>query len=180
MAPYISAKRIGIHITNLTRTARFLSKACDLVFDAANKEKQFLIIGTKNKAADSVAQAAIRAWCHYVNKKWLGGMLRNWPTTETRLHNFRDLGTKQKTGGLNRLPKRDTAMLKRQLSHLQTYLGGIKYMTRLPNIVIIVDQQEEYTVLRECITLGIPTIYLTDTNSDLDLTDISIPSMMTL
>ncbi|XP_070023423.1 protein Ycf2-like [Nicotiana sylvestris] len=73
MAPYISAKRKGIHITNLTRTARFLSEACDLVFDAASRGKQFLIVGTKNKAADSVEWAAIRARCHYVNKKWLGG-----------------------------------------------------------------------------------------------------------
>ncbi|KAB2016759.1 hypothetical protein ES319_D08G116100v1 [Gossypium barbadense] len=180
MAPYIFAKRKGIHITNLTRTVRFLLEACDLVFDAASKEKQLLIVGTKNKAADLVAQAAIRAWCHYVNKKWLGGMLRNWPTTEMKLHKFRDLRTEQKMGGLNHLLKRDTVMLKRQLSRLQTYLGGIKYIMRLPNIVIIVDQQEEYTALRECITLGIPTIYVTDTNSDLDLADISIPSMMTL
>ncbi|KAA8544261.1 hypothetical protein F0562_022273 [Nyssa sinensis] len=73
MAPYISAKRKGIHITNLTRTARFLSEACDLVFDAASRGKQFLIVGTKAKAADSVARAALRARCHYVNKKWLGG-----------------------------------------------------------------------------------------------------------
>ncbi|KAJ0786292.1 putative ribosomal protein S2 [Helianthus annuus] len=176
MAPYISAKRKGIHITNLTRTARFLSEACDLVFDAASRGKQFLIVGTKNKEADSVAWAAIRARCHYVNKKWLGGMLTNWSTTETRLHKFRDLRTEQKTGGLSRLPKRDAAMLKRQLSHLQTYLGGIKYMTGLPDIVIIVDQHEEYTALQECITLGIPTICLIDTNCDPDLADISIPA----
>ncbi|KAK8628501.1 hypothetical protein V6N13_009089 [Hibiscus sabdariffa] len=130
MAPYISAKRKGIHITNLTRTACFLSEACDLLFDAA----------------------------------------------KTRLHKFRDLRTEQKTGGLNRLPKRDAAMLRRQLSRLQTYLGGIKYMTRLPDIVIIVDQQEEYMALRECITLGIPTICLIDTNCDPDLVDISIPA----
>ena len=176
MAPYISAKRKGIHIINLTRTARFLSEACDLVFDAASRGKQFLIVGTKNKAADSVARAAIKARCHYVNKKWLGGMLTNWYTTETRLHKFRDLRTEQKTGRLNHLPKRDAAVLKRQLSHLQTYLGGIKYMTGLPDIVIIVDQQEEYTALRECITLGIPTICLIDTNCDPDLADISIPA----
>ncbi|KAF3449772.1 hypothetical protein FNV43_RR05850 [Rhamnella rubrinervis] len=176
MAPYISAKRKGIHIINLTRTARFLAEACDLVFDAASRGKQFLIVGTKNKAADSVARAAIKARCHYVNKKWLGGMLTNWYTTETRLHKFRDLRTEQKTGRLNRLPKRDAAVLKRQLSHLQTYLGGIKYMTGLPDIVIIVDQQEEYTALRECITLGIPTICLIDTNCDPDLADISIPA----
>lgn len=176
MAPYISAKRKGIHITNLTRTARFLSEACDLVFDAASRGKHFLIVGTKNKAADSVASAARRARCHYVNKKWLGGMLTNWSTTETRLHKFRDLRAEQKMGKLNRLPKRDAAMLKRQLSTLQTYLGGIKYMTELPDIVIIVDQQEEYTALRECIILGIPTICIIDTNCDPDLADISIPA----
>ncbi|RYR77684.1 hypothetical protein Ahy_A01g002250 [Arachis hypogaea] len=227
MAPYISTKRKGIHILNLTRTARFLSEACDLVFDAASKGKQFLIVGTKNKAADLIARAATRArchyvnkkWlgginetscdlvfdaaskgkqflivgtknkaadliaraatrarCHYVNKKWLGGMLTNWYTTETRLHKFRSLRTEQKMGRIHSLPKKDTAILKRQLSHLETYLGGIKYMTGLPDIVIIVDQQEEYTALRECITLGIPTICLIDTNCDPDLADISIPA----
>nr|YP_009432799.1 ribosomal protein S2 [Cassytha filiformis]ATL22029.1 ribosomal protein S2 [Cassytha filiformis]AXV54120.1 ribosomal protein S2 [Cassytha filiformis]QWL21225.1 ribosomal protein S2 [Cassytha filiformis]QWL22415.1 ribosomal protein S2 [Cassytha filiformis]BBA53350.1 ribosomal protein S2 [Cassytha filiformis] len=176
MAPYISAKRKGIHITNLTRTARFLSEACDLVFDAASIGKHFLIVGTKSKAADSVASAAIRARCHYVNKKWLGGLLTNWSTTEMRLHRFRDLRSEQNTGKLNCLPKRDVAVLKRQLSHLQTYLGGIKYMTKLPDIVIIVDQQEDYMALRECLTLGIPTICLIDTNCDPDLADISIPA----
>nr|YP_010964616.1 ribosomal protein S2 [Hedysarum citrinum]WNM89271.1 ribosomal protein S2 [Hedysarum citrinum] len=176
MAPYISTKRKGIHIINLTQTARFLSEVCDLVFDAASREKQFLIVGTKKKAADSVTRAAIRARCHYVNKKWLGGMLTNWYTTETLLRKFRDLRTEQKMGKLNSLPKRDAAMLKRQLSHLERYLGGIKYMTGLPDIVIIVDQQEEYKALQECITLGIPTICLIDTNSDPDLADISIPA----
>ncbi|KAI3865247.1 hypothetical protein MKX03_012837 [Papaver bracteatum] len=152
MAPYISAKR------------------------KASKGKQFLIVGTKNKAVDSVASDEVRARCHYVNKKWLGGMSTNWSTTKTRLHKFRDLRAEQKKGRLNRIPKRDAAMLKRQLYHLQTYLGGIKYMTGLPDIVIIVDQQEEYTALRECVTLGIPTIFLIDTNCDPDFADISIPS----
>nr|QFV19951.1 ribosomal protein S2 [Taxillus delavayi] len=176
MAPYISGKRNGIHIPNLTITARFLSKACDLVFDAASREKQFLIVGTKNKVANSVAWAAIRAQCHYVNKKWLGGMLTNWYTTEMRLHRFRNLRAEQQMGKLEHLPKRDAAVLKRQLFHLQTYMGGIKYMEGLPDIVIIVDQQEEYTALRECIALGIPTICFIDTNCDPDLADISIPS----
>nr|UDP57173.1 ribosomal protein S2 [Melicytus alpinus]UDP57257.1 ribosomal protein S2 [Melicytus chathamicus]UDP57341.1 ribosomal protein S2 [Melicytus crassifolius]UDP57425.1 ribosomal protein S2 [Melicytus dentatus]UDP57509.1 ribosomal protein S2 [Melicytus drucei]UDP57593.1 ribosomal protein S2 [Melicytus flexuosus]UDP57677.1 ribosomal protein S2 [Melicytus lanceolatus]UDP57761.1 ribosomal protein S2 [Melicytus micranthus]UDP58013.1 ribosomal protein S2 [Melicytus ramiflorus] len=178
MAPYIAVnvKCKGIHVTNLTRTALFLSKACDLVFDAASMKKQFLIVGTQREAADSVVRAAKSARCHYVNKKWLGGILTNWSTTEMRLQKFRDLISEQKTGRLHRLPKRDVAQLKRQLSHLQTYLGGIKYMTGLPDIVIIVDPQEEYTALRECITLGIPTICLIDTDCDPDLADISIPA----
>nr|YP_009628247.1 ribosomal protein S2 [Greenwayodendron suaveolens]QBO26963.1 ribosomal protein S2 [Greenwayodendron suaveolens] len=176
MAPYISAKRKGIHITNLTRTARFLSEACNLVFDAASRGKCFLIVGTEREVASSVASAAIRARCHYVNKKWIGGMLTNWSTTERRLYKFRDLRAEQKTGKLNRLPKKEVAILKRQLSHLQRYLGGIKYMTRLPDIVIVVDQKKEYTALRECLILGIPTICLIDTNCDPDLADLSIPA----
>nr|YP_008964856.1 ribosomal protein S2 [Schwalbea americana]CDJ38608.1 ribosomal protein S2 [Schwalbea americana] len=176
MAPYISAKRKGIHITNLTRTARFLSEACDLVFHAASRGKQFLIVGTTKKAAGSVAWAAIKARCHCVNQKWFGGMLTNWSNTERRLRKFRDLRMEQKTGRLNRLPEKDAAVVTRQLSRLQTYLGGIKYMTGVPDIVIIVDQHNEYTALRECITLGIPTICLIDTNCDPDLADLPIPA----
>ncbi|KAL6495992.1 40S ribosomal protein S2 [Orobanche hederae] len=152
MAPYISANR------------------------KASRGKQFLIVGTKKKTANSVACAAIKARCHCVNKKWLGGTLTNWSTTERRLHQFRDLRIEQKMGRFKRLPKRDAAVSKRQLSRLQTYMGGIKYMTGLPDIVIIVDQHEEYTALRECITLGIPTICLIDTNCDPDLADLSIPA----
>nr|WRO37690.1 ribosomal protein S2 [Danxiaorchis mangdangshanensis] len=176
MAPYISAKRKGIHIINLTITARFLSEACNLVFDAASRGKKFLIVSTKKKAADLVASAAIRARCHYVNKKWLGGMLTNWSTTETRLQKLRDLKAEQKIGKFNRLTKGDAVILKKKLSTLQAYLGGIKYMTGLPDIVIIVDQQEEYMVLQECVILGIPTICLIDTNCDPDLADIYIPA----
>nr|ATG25833.1 ribosomal protein S2 [Monopsis debilis var. debilis] len=176
MAPYISAKRKDRHITNLIKTARFLSEACDLVFDAASRGKQFLIVGTNKKASDLVLRAALRARCHYVNKKWLSGMLTNWSITEMSLKKFRDLRIKQKTGRLNRLPKRDAAILKRQLSHLQRNLGGIKYMTELPHIVIILDQHEEYTALQECITLGIPTICLVDTNCDPNLVDLPIPA----
>nr|QTI91370.1 ribosomal protein S2 [Ferocactus setispinus] len=176
MAPYIYAKRKGIHIINLTITVRFLLEACNLLFDAASKGKQILIVGTKKRAADSVARAAIRARCHYVNKKWLRGMLTNWSTTEERLKKLRNLIIKKKTGRLARLPKRDAAILKRQLSNLQRYLGGIKYMKRLPDIVILIDQQKEYKALRECITLEIPTIGLIDTDCDPDLVDFPIPA----
>uniref|UniRef100_A0AAU7E458 Small ribosomal subunit protein uS2c n=1 Tax=Hypericum petiolulatum TaxID=1137009 RepID=A0AAU7E458_9ROSI len=176
MAPYISATCKGIHITNLTRTARFLSEACDLVFDAASRRKEFLIVGTKKQAADSVVRAAKKARCHYVHKKWNGGILTNWSHTEMRLHQFRYLRREQKTGGFDRIKKGNPARLKRQLSRLERYLGGLKYMTRLPDIVIIIDQQKEYIALRECITLGIPTISLIDTNCDPDLADMPIPA----
>nr|AJB98536.1 ribosomal protein S2 [Botrychium sp. ternatum/japonicum] len=176
MAPYIFTERKGIHILNLTQTARFLSEACDLVSDAANEGKQFLTVGTKYQAADSIASAATRARCHYVNQKWLGGTLTNWSTIETRLLKFRDLEEKKETGRLHRLPRKEAAILERQLSQLRKYLGGIKYMTNLPDVVTIADQHKEYTAIRECITLGIPTICVVDTDCDPDLADVPIPA----
>ena len=172
----IRDRRKGIHIINLTRTARFLSEACDLLANASSKGKQFLIVGTKYQAADLVALASTKARCHYVNQKWLGGMLTNWATIEQRLQKFKELENKEKTGTFNQLPKKEAANLKRQLAQLRKYLEGIKYMTSLPDIVIIIDQQKEITAIQECITLGIPTMCLVDTDCDPDLTDIPIPA----
>nr|AJF41934.1 ribosomal protein S2 [Araucaria muelleri]AJF42015.1 ribosomal protein S2 [Araucaria scopulorum]AJF42179.1 ribosomal protein S2 [Araucaria bernieri]AJF42259.1 ribosomal protein S2 [Araucaria luxurians]AJF42338.1 ribosomal protein S2 [Araucaria subulata]AJF42503.1 ribosomal protein S2 [Araucaria rulei]AJF42745.1 ribosomal protein S2 [Araucaria humboldtensis]AJF42825.1 ribosomal protein S2 [Araucaria biramulata]AJF42989.1 ribosomal protein S2 [Araucaria columnaris]AJF43314.1 ribosomal prot len=176
MAPYIFTERRNLHIINMTQTARFLSEACNLVFDAAEKGKQFLIVGTKNPAADATESAALGAQCHYVNQKWLGGMLTNWSTTKMKLRKLKYLKKKQDTGGFHQFTKKEAARLKRQLDQLQKYLGGIRYMTSLPDIVIIVDQKKQYTAIEECITLGIPTICLVDTDCDPDLVDIPIPA----
>nr|YP_009413646.1 ribosomal protein S2 [Monotropsis odorata]ASN79005.1 ribosomal protein S2 [Monotropsis odorata] len=170
------AKRYkDMHVINLSKTAHFLSESCNLIFDAASRGNQFLIVGTKRNIADLVARSAIKARCHYVNKKWLNGILTNWSNTENQLNKFKNLKIEQKMGRLNRLTisKRKVT---RQLAHLQKYFGGIQYMTRLPDIVIILDQQKDYIALRECITLGIPTICLIDTNCDPDLVDFPIPA----
>nr|QYB21605.1 ribosomal protein S2 [Halocarpus bidwillii] len=176
MAPYIFTERRNLHIINLPQTARFLSEACDLVFDAAGRGKQVLIVGTKNPAAYAAKSAALRARCHYVNQKWLRGTLTNWSTTRMKLQKLKYLKKKQDTGGFRRFTKKEAARLKRQLNQLQKYLGGLKYMTSLPDIVIIVDQKKHYTAFQECITLGIPTICLVDTDCDPDLVDIPIPA----
>nr|ARV78237.1 ribosomal protein S2 [Aneura pinguis]ASN73858.1 ribosomal protein S2 [Aneura pinguis]WGO58392.1 ribosomal protein S2 [Aneura pinguis]WGO58478.1 ribosomal protein S2 [Aneura pinguis]WGO58564.1 ribosomal protein S2 [Aneura pinguis] len=176
MAPFIFTERKSIHIINLTQTARFLSEACDLAANAASRGKQFLIVGTKHQAADLVVSAASRARCHYINQKWLGGMLTNWSTIETRLQKFRNLEKDKLAGIFERLPKKEVADSERRLNRLRKYLGGIKYMTALPDIVIIIDQRKEFTAIRECITLGIPTICLVDTDCDPNVTDIPIPA----
>lgn len=176
MAPWIFTQRNNIHIINLTQTARSLSEACDFLANASQKGKQFLLVGTKHQAADLVAEAAIKARCHYVNHKWLGGMLTNWSTIETRLQKLAELETQEKLGILQRLPKKEAAVFKRQLNQLRKYLGGIKYMTVLPDVVIIIDQKQELAAIKECIKLGIPTICLVDTDCDPDLTEMPIPA----
>nr|QQP00251.1 ribosomal protein S2 [Selaginella nipponica] len=174
MAPYILTERKGIHIVDLTQTARLLSEACDLVAGAAGKGKQFLIVGTKYQAADVIRSAATRAQCHYVNEKWLGGTLTNWSTTETRLQRLEDLEGKAER--LHGSPEGRAATSGRQLAQLRRDLGGIRYMKGLPDVAIIVDQRKELIATRECIALGIPTICLVDTDCDPDLTDIPIPA----
>nr|YP_010377592.1 ribosomal protein S2 [Diplopterygium chinense]QYC92954.1 ribosomal protein S2 [Diplopterygium chinense] len=175
MSPYIFTERKGVHILDLTQTARLLSEACDLVFEAATEGKEFLIVGTKYQVADLIASAAMKSRCHYVNEKWLGGMLTNWSTIETRLQRFQYLRNEEYTGGFDRLPKKEAAILKRQLLRLKKYLSGIQYMSNLPDMAIITDQHEQSTAIKECITLGIPTICVVDTDCDPDLTDIPIP-----
>nr|UDZ61402.1 ribosomal protein S2 [Limnocharis flava] len=174
MAPYILQKRQGIHITNLNKTINRLSLACDLIFDGASKGMLFLIVGSKDRNAPFVELFARKARCHYVNKKWLGGMLTNWSTTKMRLQKFRRLRAEQRMGKY-RIPK-DAAIAKRQLSTLERDLSGIKYMTRVPDIAIILDPQKEKKALRECISVGMTTICLTNTDCDPDMADIAIPA----
>nr|YP_009547459.1 ribosomal protein S2 [Cheilanthes micropteris]AYW15455.1 ribosomal protein S2 [Cheilanthes micropteris] len=175
MSSYIFTERRGVHILDLTQTARLPSEACDSVFDAAAEGKEFLMVGTKHQVTDLIASAALRSQCHYVNEKWLGGMLTNWVTTETRLRRFQYLQTEEDRGGFDRLPKQEAAILRGQLFRLKKCLGGIQYMSDSPDIATTIDQHEQSTAIRECSILGIPTICIVDTDCDPDLVDVPIP-----
>nr|YP_010933312.1 ribosomal protein S2 [Streptofilum capillatum]WKT08538.1 ribosomal protein S2 [Streptofilum capillatum]WKT08637.1 ribosomal protein S2 [Streptofilum sp. BC4-VF8pt]WKT08736.1 ribosomal protein S2 [Streptofilum sp. ZNP2-VF4pt] len=176
MAPYIYTKRNGIHIIDVVQTARLLSVACRLVRDAAKRGETFLFVGTKRQAADTIAIEATRSNCHYVNHRWLGGMLTNWSTIKSRIERLKDLEARESDGALELLPKKDAAVLKKQLQKLRKYLNGIKNMKRLPDAVILVDPNREMNAVQECIKLGIPIICLVDTNCDPGVADLPIPA----
>nr|QGU93281.1 ribosomal protein S2 [Selaginella stauntoniana] len=175
MAPYILTERKGIHITDLTQTARSSSEARDLVAGAAARGKQFLIVGTRYQAADVIRSAAIRAQCHYVNEKRLGGTSTNWLTTEARPQGLEDLEDKAEQRLRGSLEGVATAS-ERQLAQLRRSLGGIRYMKGLPDTATVVDQRKELTAVRERAASGIPTIRLVDTDCDPDLADTPIPA----
>nr|YP_009294809.1 ribosomal protein S2 [Cytinus hypocistis]AMR36148.1 ribosomal protein S2 [Cytinus hypocistis] len=179
MERYIYKKKKGIHIINLIKTARFLSEACNLLFYAASIGKEILIVYTNKdkEVTDLVVNAAIKARCHYVTKKWQSGMLTNWSTTKLRLNQFINLKKiEQEEGILHLLTKRKIAVIKRKLSYFTKNIEGIKYMTRLPDIVIFLDQKKESMAIHECLILGIQTICIIDTNCDPHLADFSIPA----
>jgi len=175
MFPYIYAERNSIHIIDLVQTAQLLTQACEFVRKASEEGKQFLFVGTKRQAASVISQEAERCGAYYVNQRWLGGILTNWFTIRTRVERLKDLEHKEESGYLDQLPKKETAMLRRELEKLRKNLNGIKNMKRLPDLVVIVDQKRENTAVQECITLGIPIISILDSNCDPDLTNVPIP-----
>jgi small subunit ribosomal protein S2 len=176
MSPYIYTSRNGVHIIDLVQTAQLMEEAYTYMRNAAEQGKKFLFIGTKRQAAGIVAQEALRCGAYYVNQRWLGGMLTNWATIKTRVDRLKDLERRQETGVMDLLPKKEASVLRRELEKLQKYLGGIKTMRKLPDVVLIVDQRREYNAVLECQKLGIPIVSLLDTNCDPDTVDIPIPA----
>jgi small subunit ribosomal protein S2 len=176
MAPYIYTSRNGVHIIDLVQTAQLMEEAYTYLRNASEKGKKVLFVGTKRQAAGIIAQEASRCGAYYVNQRWLGGMLTNWTTIKTRIDRLKDLERRQETGALDLLPKKEASVLRRELEKLQKYLGGLKHMRKVPDIVLVVDQRREYNAMLECEKLSIPIVSLLDTNCDPDLVDIPIPA----
>lgn len=176
MSPYIYTSRNGVHIIDLVQTAQLMEDAYSYMRTQAEQGKKFLFVGTKRQAAGIIAQEASRSGAHYINQRWLGGMLTNWATIKTRVDRLKDLERREESGALDLLPKKEASMLRRELSKLQKYLGGIKTMRKIPDVVIIVDQRREYNAVQECEKLGLPIVSLLDTNCDPDVVDIPIPA----
>ena len=176
MSPYIYTSRNGVHIIDLVQTAQLMEDAYSYMRTAAEQGKKFLFIGTKRQAAGIVAQEATRCGAYYINQRWLGGMLTNWATIKTRVERLKELERREESGGLALLPKKEAAVLRREMEKLQKYLGGIKAMRKIPDVVVIVDQRREYNAVQECVKLNIPIVSLLDTNCDPDVVDIPIPA----
>ncbi|MBD0336363.1 MAG: 30S ribosomal protein S2 [Cyanobacteria bacterium Co-bin13] len=175
MAPYIFTSRNGVHIIDLVQTAKLIEEAYGFVRRSAEQGQKFLFVGTKRQAAGIVAQEASRCGSHYINQRWLGGMLTNWTTIKSRVERLKELERMEETGAIALRPKKEAAVLRREMEKLQKYLGGIKAMRGVPDVAIIVDIRREYNAVQECHKLGIPIISLLDTNCDPDLVDVPIP-----
>ncbi len=176
MDQYIYTSRNGVHIIDLVQTAHLMEDAYSYMRTAAEQGKKFLFIGTKRQAAGIVAQEATRCGSYFINQRWLGGMLTNWATIKTRVDRLKELERWEESGNLDLRPKKEASVLRREMTKLQKYLGGIKLMRKVPDIVVIVDQRREYNAVQECQKLGIPIVSLLDTNCDPDVVDIPIPA----
>lgn len=176
MFPYIYTEQNGVHVIDLVQTARLLTHAHNYVQKAAKEGKQFLFIGTKRQASGIIAEEAQRSGSYYVNHRWLGGILTNWSTVQSRVTYLKELNQKEESGELDRLPKKEAALLRREHDKLKQNLGGLTEMVKLPDIAIVVDPKRESTAIEECRKLGITIISILDTNCDPNVIDIPIPA----
>lgn len=176
MFPYIYAEQNGIHVIDLVQTSRLLTYAHNYVQKNAQENKTFLFVGTKRQATNIIAEEAKKCGAAYVNHRWLGGMLTNWTTLQTRVAYLKELDRKEQEGEFDLLPKKEAALLRREHDKLRQNLDGLKEMSQIPDIVVIIDPKRENTAILECRKLGIPIISILDTNCDPNLVDIPIPA----
>jgi small subunit ribosomal protein S2 len=175
MRPYIYGERNGIYIIDLEQTTRALDKACDFIRQAASEKKNIIFVGTKKQAAEIIEDEAKRCGAHYVNRRWLGGMLTNFETIRLRINRLKELEEMRETGDFFRRPKKELAVLNRELFKLEKSLGGIKSMRGRPDILFIVDQKRELIAVSEAKKIGITVVGIIDTNCDPDGIDYVIP-----
>ena len=175
MAEYIFQARNGIHIIDLQKTSNKLDEAYEFMKEQAEEGKTFLFVGTKKQAQECVKEAAEQSGMYYVNERWLGGTLTNFKTIRTRIGRLLELERMQEDGTFDVLPKREVVLLKKEMEKLNKNLGGIKEMTKIPDVMFVVDPKKEHNAILEARKLNIPVVGLVDTNCNPEDVDYCIP-----
>jgi small subunit ribosomal protein S2 len=165
MKPYIFGDRNGVHIIDLSQTVPLFARALDFVQQTVARGGKVLFVGTKRQAQDPVAEAAQSSGQHYVNHRWLGGMLTNWKTISNSIKRFKAL-EEQLSGDTAGLTKKEVLQLTRERDKLEKSLGGIRDMGGLPDVMFVIDTNKEELAVKEANTLGIPVVAILDSNSD--------------
>jgi small subunit ribosomal protein S2 len=175
MKRYIYGGRNGIYIIDLHQTLKLFDEAQRFIQELAEAGAPILFVGTKKQAQEAIYTAARRSGQYWVNQRWLGGMLTNYHTIQSRIGRLRDLERMEVDGTMERLPKKEAARLRDEHEKLERFLGGIKDMPKLPAAVFIVDLKKERIALAEARKLDIPVVAIVDTNCDPDEVDYVIP-----
>ena len=175
MAEYIFQARNGIHIIDLQKTSKKLDEAYNFMREQAEEGKTILFVGTKKQAQDCMKEAALKCGMYYVDKRWLGGMLTNFDTIQTRIKRLKDLETMAEDGTFEVLPKKEVILLKKEMEKLERNLGGIKDMKEIPGVMFVVDPKKERIAILEARKLNIPVVGLVDTNCNPEDVDYVIP-----
>ncbi len=175
MAEYIYTERNGIYIIDLQKSVGKVDEACRAVADIAANGGSILFVGTKKQAQDAVKTEAERCGMFYVNERWLGGMLTNFKTIQSRIKRLKDIERMAEDGTFDVLPKKEVIALRKEQEKLERNLGGIKEMRRIPDAIFVVDPKKEHICVQEAHALGVTLIGICDTNCDPEELDYVIP-----
>ena len=175
MKKYIFTERNGIYIIDLQKTVGKIEEAYDFVRETAQNGGQVLFVGTKKQAQDAIEKEAKRCGEFYINQRWLGGLLTNYQTIKKRIARLKDLEEMETDGRFDVLPKKEVIGLRHERERLEKFLGGIKDMNGLPDVMYVVDPKKENIAVKEAQKLGIPIVGILDTNCDPDELDYPIP-----
>ena len=175
MAEYIYTERNGIYIIDLQKSVGKVDAAYEAIKNCVAEGGNILFVGTKKQAQDSIQSEAERCGMYYVNERWLGGMLTNFKTIQSRIARLKEIETMAVDGTFEVLPKKEVIELKKEWEKLEKNLGGIKEMKKIPDAIFVVDPKKEKICVQEAHTLGIPLIGIADTNCDPEELDYVIP-----
>ncbi len=175
MAEYIYTERNGIYIIDLQKSVGMVDDAYKAISDIAADGGTILFVGTKKQAQDAIKVEAERCGMYYVNERWLGGMLTNFKTIQSRIERLKEIEAMEADGIFEVLPKKEVMALRKEMEKLQKNLGGIKEMKKIPDAIFVVDPKKERICIQEAHTLGIPLIGICDTNCDPEELDYVIP-----
>ena len=175
MAKYIFTERNGIYIIDLQKTVKMLDAAYDFIREVSAEGGEILFVGTKKQAQEAIREEAERCGMHFVNARWLGGMLTNYKTIQKRIARLEQLNKMKEDGTFDLLPKKEVIKLELEIEKLEKNIGGIKNMETLPKAMFVVDTRKEKIAVAEAKNLGIPVVAIVDTNCDPDEVDYVIP-----
>jgi len=175
MAEYIFTERNGIYIIDLQKTVGKVEEAYTFIKEVASNGGEVLFVGTKKQAQESIENEAKRCGMHFVSQRWLGGMLTNYKTIKKRIERLQQLEKMEEDGTFDVLPKKEVIKLRHEAERLEKFLGGIKNMQGIPDVLFVVDPRKEKIAVREAKILGIPVVGIVDTNCDPDEVDFVIP-----
>ena len=175
MKPFIYTSRNGVYIVDLNQTQAQIEAAYNELKAISERGGKVLFVGTKKQAQDAIKTEAERCGMYYVNERWLGGMLTNFKTIQSRIARLKNIERMSEDGTFDVLPKKEVINLKKQQEKLEKNLGGIKEMQDIPDMIFVVDPRKERICIQEAETLGIPLVGICDTNCDPEELDYVIP-----
>lgn len=176
MRPYIYAVRDGVHVFDLTITARKLDEACSYVEEEAGKGKKIVFIGTKRQAKPIVKEEAMRVKAPYITERWMGGTITNWEEISKRIRKMKEMKEKLETGGYNLYTKKERSLIDREISRLERFFGGIADFTTIPDCLFVIDILKEKVAVTEAGIKNIPVVAMVDSNANPDLVNYPIPA----